>query len=177
MPCVWEALRNPITQFQLRQTQGHLIEVASCTLSRLLFISYACLIWILNNPFWGSFSYAHALSLYFSLTLHASHVNPERGVESKGWEMHCQPAEHETLCVLRFEKMESVLTPSEGCRFLAESRRSWTNLLWIWQINNNPPTSASLHPFTLTILSAWKHLPWDVHVVVLTVHSGLFGRH
>ena len=60
----------------------------------------------------------------FLFTLYASHVNPERGVENKGREMHCQSAEHETLCVSRFEKVESVLTPSEGCRFLAERRLS-----------------------------------------------------
>lgn len=66
VPCVWEALRKPITQFQLWQTQGHLIKVASCTLSRVFFISYNCLILILNNPFWGSFLFVHVLSLYFS---------------------------------------------------------------------------------------------------------------
>lgn len=101
--------------------------------------------------------------LYISLfTFYMGHVNPERWVEGKGWEMHCQPAEHETLCVSWFENMESFLPP-QSCWFSAKSRLSWTNLL-LNQINNNLPTSvSSLPPFTLTILWAWKHLPWDVH--------------
>lgn len=39
------------------------------------------------------------LYIFFLLMLYLSHINLEIGVEGKGWEMHCQMAEQEAVCV------------------------------------------------------------------------------
>ena len=138
--------------------------VASCMLWLVLFISYDCSILICTIPFRGSLSpCACDIYILFLFPLCLDHVNLEMGVESKGWGMHCQLAEHETFYVSWSKNIESVLTPLQNCQSSSDSRLSWNNLLGTWQIHNNPPISVPSHPFTLTGPSAWKHFPWDAH--------------
>lgn len=41
---------------------------------------------------------ACVICIFFLLIFYLSHINLEIGVEGKGWEMHCQLAEHEAFC-------------------------------------------------------------------------------
>lgn len=107
--CIWEALRNPITHFQVWQTQGHLNKVTSCMLWYIIYILGLLHFATAQFLWWASY-WVHVLPVWFLFVclfrLYLSHINLEIEVKGREWEMHCQLAEHETFCVSLIREYE-----------------------------------------------------------------------